>query len=79
MVAKVLIILLAVYSLRALAKFGFALSYRSRRKALDRASTADDITANSTRNGPIDFIGIRNIFGIWEHHRTAVARRNADV
>jgi hypothetical protein len=39
MVAKVLAILLAVYSVHALAKFGFffVLSYRSRRKALDRA------------------------------------------
>jgi hypothetical protein len=39
MVAKVLAILIAAYSLHALAKFGFffVLSYSSRRKALDRA------------------------------------------
>ena len=39
MVAKVLAILLAIYSVHALAKFGFffVLNYRSRRKALDRA------------------------------------------
>jgi hypothetical protein len=39
MVAKVLAILLAVYSVHGLAKFGFffVFSYRSRRKALDRA------------------------------------------
>lgn len=39
MVAKILAILLAVYSVHALAKFAFLflLSYRSRRKALDRA------------------------------------------
>jgi len=39
MVGKVLAILLAVYSIQALAKFSFffVLSYRSRRKALDRA------------------------------------------
>jgi hypothetical protein len=39
MVEKVLAILVAIYSVHALAKFGFffVLSYRSRRKALDRA------------------------------------------
>jgi hypothetical protein len=39
MVANVLAILLAIYSIHALAKFGFffVFSYRSRRKALDRA------------------------------------------
>jgi hypothetical protein len=39
MVANVLAILVAIYSIHALAKFGFffVFSYRSRRKALDRA------------------------------------------
>lgn len=56
MVGKVLAVLVAIYSIHALAKFGFffVLSYRSRRKALDRAYAGK---ASATRTADAVLLG----------------------